>query len=582
MTAKEKELILEGIPASPGVTFGEARVIYSLEQTIEERPIGENEVDDEIARLDAAVAESVAELKKLKASASEKIGGPVAKIFDSQLLIASDLEFLKSVKDRIKKYLKSADYIYSQMIERSTAPLRASSDEYMRQMVVDIESVSNRIIRRLTGQSVQHIGPILHDTIIVGKTFTPAEIMGLYERKVKAVVTSSGGANSHMALIARSLLIPTVVAVPQVHVKVRTGDRIIVDGDQGLVTIHPRQSAWNKLRKSSTKVTALQVLKLDELPYFPPKTADKKEIEIAANIDIPGPIDEILAERRVGIGLYRTEFVYLQNGKFPPEDKQFEIYDHMAKCYYPQPVVIRTFDLGSDKYYKTVNNQKENNPALGWRGIRAAFDMPKVFKNQIKAILRASARGNVKLLLPMIADIAELRRAARIIKRCMVELRKAGQPFNKEIEVGIMIEVPSAALAADVLAQKVSFFSIGSNDLTQYTLAADRDNEQLAEIFNPLHPAVLRIIKMTIDAAKRNNIPVTVCGEMSGDNLTIPLLIGMGVDQLSMNPSRLYNACKLIPKINYPDTVKLAEKIDRLHTLKEIQAVLIQYKNSVE
>nr|MBN2278260.1 phosphoenolpyruvate--protein phosphotransferase [candidate division Zixibacteria bacterium] len=582
MAIKEKESTFKGIPAAPGVTFGEARVVYSLEQTVEERVIGRDEVDSEIARLDDAVSESVAELETLKKSATEKIGGPVAKIFESQLLIASDHEFLKSVKDRIRRHLKSAEYIYSLMVERTTSPLRASGDPYMRQMVVDIESVSNRIIRRLTGQVVQHIGQAMQGTIFIGKLFTPAEVMGLYERKVNAIVTSEGGANSHMALIARSLLIPTVVGIPDIHLKVRTGDRLIVDGDKGLVTIHPTSSTWNRLRKKSPKLTALQVLKLDELPYFPPKTADNIEIDVAANIDLPGPLDEILAERRVGVGLYRTEFIYLHNGKFPPEDRQFEIYDQVARRYYPQPVVIRTFDLGSDKYYKSVNNRKENNPALGWRGIRAAFDMPKVFKNQIKAILRASARGNVKMLLPMIADVEELDRASRIIKRCMMELSKIGQSYNRNIEIGIMIEVPSAALAADILAQKTSFFSIGSNDLTQYTLAADRDNQKLDQIFNPLHPAVLKMIRLTIEAARKHNIPVTVCGEMSGHIPTIPLLLGMGVNQLSMNPSRLYRACKIIPKIKYSDTVELANKVIGMHKLKDIEAVLYQYADSLE
>jgi len=245
-------------------------------------------------------------------------------------------------------------------------------------------------------------------------------------------------------------------------------------------------------------------------------------------------------------------------------------------------VVIRTFDLGSDKYDHPGNNTRENNPALGWRGIRAAFDMPGMFKDQIKAILRASVRGNVRLLLPMIADITELRRAFRIIKSSMLELEKKNVNFDRSIEIGIMIEVPSAAVAADILAEKVSFFSVGSNDLTQYTLAADRDNQRLAKIFNPLHPDVLRLIKITIAAGLRNNIPVALCGEMSGDTLTIPLLLGMGISQLSMNPSRLYNACKLIPKIRYPDAVNIAREVMNLKTLNEIEGLLLDYNMSLK
>ncbi|RKX32485.1 MAG: phosphoenolpyruvate--protein phosphotransferase [Candidatus Zixiibacteriota bacterium] len=582
MIARGRKTILRGLPAAPGLTLGEARVVYSLEQTIEERVITPDQVEHELMRLDMAVAESLTELESLKESASRKISGPVARIFESQFMIADDREFLKNVKAEIASQLKAAEYIYSLMVEKAVAPLRASRDQYMRQMVVDIEAVSNRILRRLTGQAARHIGQAPQESIFVGKIFSPAEVMNLYERKVRAIVTTAGGVNSHMALIARSLLIPTVVGIPQAHLKIMSGDRLIVDGDKGTVTINPSLDEWNQVRKKKARVTALQILKLDKLPDFPPRTADNIDIDVAANYDVPGPIDRILADHKVGIGLYRTEFIYLQNGRFPSEDDQYRLYNSVAKVHYPRPVTIRTFDLGSDKYHPSDSNMKENNPALGWRGIRASFDMPNVFKDQVKAILRASKRGNVKMLLPMIADITELRKAGRIIRHAMAELRKSNLPFDRNIQIGIMIEVPSAAVAADILAEKVSFFSIGSNDLTQYTLAADRDNQKLAKIFNPLHPAVLRLIRMTIEAAQKNNIPVAVCGEMSGDILSIPLLIGMGISQLSMNPSRLYNACRLIPKIKYSDAVKIAKEVSRLKTLKEIEGFLLNYNMSVE
>jgi phosphotransferase system enzyme I (PtsI) len=451
----------------------------------------------------------------------------------------------------------------------------------MRQMVVDIEAVSNRILRRLTGQTIRHIGQAPQDCIFIGKIFSPAEVMNLFERKVKAIITASGGVNSHMALIARSLLIPTVVGVPQAHLRISTGDRLIVNGDKGVVTVNPSQEEWNLLRKKRARVTTLQILKLDKLPYFPPRTADNIDIDVAANIDLPGPVDQVLAEHRVGIGLYRTEFIYLQNGRFPPEEKQYRIYNSVAERYYPRPVVIRTFDLGSDKFYSSNNHVKENNPALGWRGIRASLDMPNIFRDQVRAILRASIRGNVKILIPMIADISELRRALRAVRRAMMELKKRNVGFDDDIDVGVMIEVPSAALAADTLADKVSFFSIGSNDLTQYTLAADRDNQRLAKIYNPLHPGVLRLIKMAIDAARNHDIPVTMCGEMSGDILTVPLLMGMGIGQFSMNPSKLYDICKLIPKIKYSDTMGIAAGALRLKTLKEIESLLLEYNMSL-
>ncbi len=575
-------MIIEGIPASPGLTFGEARVVYSWEQSIEESDIEVSEIENEVSRFEQAVEDSLAEIRKWKDSAGRRIGGPVARIFESQIMIASDHEFLKSVISKIKSGRKNAEYVYSREVEKTISPLRLSKDQYMRQMAADIEGVSSRIIRRLTGQSVRHTGQAAQDYIYVGKLFTPAEVLSLYERKVKAIVTAGGGANSHMALIARSLLIPTVVGALRADLKIKTGDRLIVDGDKGQVTVRPSQQEWNDIRKKRAKVTARQILRLDDIPYFPPKTADNVEIDIAANINLPGPIDEVLAERRVGIGLYRTEFIYLQNGKFPSEDKQFDIYDSVAKRYFPRPIVIRTFDLGSDKYHKSDNNIKESNPALGWRGIRAAFDMPAVFKSQLRAILRASARRNVKILLPMIADIAELNRALRIIKRTQTELSKENIEFDKSIKIGIMIEVPSAAVTAHELARKVSFFSIGSNDLTQYTLAADRDNQKLAKIFSPLHPAVLSLIETTIEAAQNNNIPVTVCGEMASDILAIPLLISMGVKQLSMNPAKLFRACKLIQKIKYSDTINIAQRVKHMTTLKQVEAFLLEYNMALK
>jgi len=582
MKTAKKTLRLSGIPAGPGMAFGEARVVYGWEQAIEERPIGSSQVKEELARLDRAIKESLVELESLKESAQKKIGGPIAKIFESQMMIASDPEFLKNVKTEITSSLKSAEYVYSSLVEKAIAPLRISKDQYMRQMIVDIEAVSNRIIRRLTGRPARHLGQAPQDSIFVGKTFSAAEVLNLYERKVRAIVTASGAANSHMALIARSLLIPTVVGVPEVHMKIMSGDRLIVNGTDGLIIINPPVEEWDEIRKTRATATAFQTLKLDKLPYFPPKTADDVPVEVAANFDVPGPIDKVLAQHRVGIGLYRTEFLYLQDGTFPSEDKQFEIYDSVAEKFYPQTVVMRTFDLGSDKYYDSDNNMKESNPALGWRGIRASLDMPTVFKDQVRAILRASSRGNVKILLPMIADIAELTKALRLIKRAMVELKKGCIGFDRKIEVGVMIEVPSAAVSAESLAGKVSFFSIGSNDLTQYTLAADRDNRKLVKIFNPLHPAVLRLIKMSIDAARKHNIPVAVCGEMSGDVLSIPLLIGMGISQLSMNPSKLYNACKLITKIKHSEAIDIAEKVLRLETLKEVEGALLEYNLSLE
>ncbi|MFH2037303.1 MAG: phosphoenolpyruvate--protein phosphotransferase [Candidatus Zixiibacteriota bacterium] len=579
MVPNKKTKILSGTPVSPGLTFGEARVVSSLEQTIVKRPLEPSQVASEIARLNKAVEESLGELIKLKESAGKKIGGPVSKIFDSQLLMASDPEFLKSVRAEIESSLLCAEFVYHHLVEQSMEPLKRSNEPYLRQMAQDIEAVSSRILRRLTGQSVRHIVQNAQDYIFVAKLFSAADILVLYERKVKAIVISGGGANSHMSLIARSLLIPTIIGVEEAHLKIKTGDRLIIDGEKGEVKIHPSQKDWNELRKKKAKISAIHILKLNKISQIPPQTADEHPIEVAANIDIPGPIDQVLGRHNIGVGLFRTEFLYLQGGRFPSEEQQYEIYQKMVKRYSPQPLTIRTFDLGSDKYFKDDNSFKENNPALGWRGIRASFDMPIIFRDQIRAILRASAYGEIKILLPMIADITEFLRALRSIKRVMADLRKRLIRFDQKIKIGVMIEVPSAAVGSMALAEKADFFSIGSNDLTQYTLAADRDNPKLEHVFNPLHPSVIQLMSMTIEAARQKDKPVAVCGEIASDILAAPLLIGMGVSQLSMNPSKIYRICKLISKLRIQDTYDLAEKVLKLKSTKEVEHLLLDFNN---
>ncbi len=582
MTNNTETRILKGIPASPGLAFGEARVVYTGEQSIVERTIAHESVELELVRLDQAVAATVKELQKYQKKAGQKLGGPVASIFDSQLMIASDEDFLGKVKDEIERSHRSAEYVYSMLVEKSMVPLRISKDAYMRQMVYDIEAVSNRILQNLSGNREHQISPAIRDCIFVGKIFNPADLLNLYERDARAIVTAAGSPNSHMALVARSLLMPAVVGISQAHIQINSGDRVIVDGDEGIVTVNPSDEEWDKYRGKENDFRVLPITRLKKLPRFPLKTRDKKEVRVAVNITLPGPLDKTIAGRQIGVGLYRTEFLYIQHGEFPTEEAQYKIYDRVAEQYAPQNVVIRTYDLGSDKFAKGEENNRENNPALGWRGIRATLEMPKTFRDQIRAILRASRRGNVSILLPMISDLAELKRALSMIRRAKTELKKAGKKFDDKIKIGVMIEVPSAAVNAEFLADKVDFFSIGSNDLTQYTLAADRDNRKLVKVFNQLHPSVIKLIRMTIDAANMANIPVTVCGEVSGDALAIPLLIGMGVSELSMNPSKLHNAAGVIPKISMSDARKLADRIMRMKSPREIEGKLLEFNMALK
>ncbi len=573
---------IQGIPASAGVALGEARVVFTLDSMAPERPISPDEVQRECQRLDTAIEKTIAELTEIRERAGKRAGGPVVKIFDAQLMIASDAAFLKTVKEQIAARLQCAEGVYSSLVAENTRSLRKSKDSYMRQMLTDIESVSKKALAHLTGNGDRTDHPFPPNTIIVARKITPAETLNFYERGAVGVVSAEGSAHAHMALIARALYLPAVVGAERVQNKIRNGDRLIVDGGLGKVFLKPDDALWESYKSKQGGDSLESIKRLSGLDRFPPVTTDGHEVELAANIELPGPRDSELAERHVGVGLYRTEFIYLQSNHFPEENEQFEYYDSIAEQYAPQKVVMRTFDLGSDKYVEELQPLPESNPALGWRGIRTSLGSPALFKTQLRALLRASTRKNVKLMLPLLSDISEFTRARRIIKRVMVELRKEKVEFDADIEIGAMIETPSAALTADSFARNVSFFSIGTNDLLQYTMAVDRDNNRVADLYRMFHPAQLKLIQMTIDAARKRDIPVTVCGEMAGDMRAVPLLIGMGATGLSMSPAKLYEAASMISALSSNEAKALANAVLTVETLKETEQLIETFYNQLK
>ena len=572
---------IQGIPASSGVAVGEARVVFEWDTLIRQRQIDESEVPGEIARVEQAVEKTIAELTRIRDSAGKALGGPAAKIFDAQLMIAGDFEFIRAVKDDIRTRRINAEAAYSQRVDQSTASLRRSKEPYMRQMLVDIEAVSKKVLAHMAGGDETEDYPLPPNTIVVAKKLTPAETLRLHERGVAAVVTAEGSAHSHMALIARSLYLPAVVGVERIQNKVRTGMSIIVDGGKGKVIIEPDEATLESYRKQMGSDGLSSIKKLSTLKRFPPRTRDGVEIRLAANIELPGPRDKALAERGVGVGLYRTEFIYLQSNHFPEEEEQFEYYDSIAAQYAPHTVVMRTFDLGSDKYVEELQPMVESNPALGWRGIRTSLGLPGIFKTQLRALLRASHRGNVRILLPMLSDISELLRAERAIKRVMVELRREEIPLDQHVQVGVMIEVPSAALTADCFAERAAFFAVGTNDLLQYTVAVDRDNNRVADLYRMLHPAALKLVKMTIDAGKKYGRDVSICGEMAGDAIALPLLIGMGVRSLSMDPAKLHRAARQIEALDLPEAEALARDVLSVRTLKDTERLAQEFHSAL-
>ncbi len=573
---------IQGIPASPGVALGEARVVYSWDAFVAERSILPEEVPAEKLKVDLAIEKTIAELTRIRESAGKTLGSAASKIFDAQLMIAGDFEFLRKVKNGISKRLVNAESVYSSLLEESTATLRKARDPHMRQMLTDIEAVSKKALLHMTGDNLGQERRFPADTIVVAKKLTPAETLHYQELGVAGVVTSEGSAHSHMALIARAVYLPAVVAVDRAQNKIRNGVRLIVDGGLGKVFVAPDDALWESYKSRVSADAQTNIARLADLKHIPPVTTDGHTVELAANVELPGARDKILAEFGIGVGLYRTEFMYLQSNHFPDEDRQFEYYDTIAGQFAPHKVVMRTFDLGSDKYVEEFQPLQESNPALGWRGIRTSLGMPAIFKTQLRAILRASTRGNVQILLPMLTDIDEWRRAQRVIRRVMVELRNEGVEFDQSIPLGAMIEVPSAALTAECFAQQTSFLAVGTNDLAQYTLAVDRDNNRVADLYRMFHPANLKLIKLTIDAGKKFGKPVSICGEMASEPQAAPLLIGMGATSLSMAPGKLYGAAALISALSYQEMKELADKTLALATLKETEKILRQFYESAK
>lgn len=576
----DREQTIHGVSISSGIVLGTTRVVLPGDTQVAEIPIPASMVPKEVEALERAVEETLAELREVHQAAIRKIGGPVAKIFDAQLLIAGDTEFLKTVKARIDERRMNAGWVYHSMVQEAVVPLKRSPERYMRQMALDIESVASKVLARLAGdwQQSKRFSP---NTVMVGKTFSPNDILSYRERKAVGFVVSEGGADSHMALIARSLMLPVVLAEDTWR-NVTSGTRIVVDGVAGKVVINPTETTWTEYQRRRRKLGPPVISRIKKLTKIPPVTADGVPIQIGANLTLPGPADEILAQQHIQVGLYRTEFLYLAHADFPGEEIQYNYYRQIAETFGNTPVVLRTFDLGGDKLANGDDFPAEDNPALGLRGIRAMLEMRDSFRTQIRAILRASAHGNVRILLPMITELSEVERAKKLIAQEKLKLRQEKIPFNEQIQVGIMIEVPSAALTAESISRRVDFVSIGTNDLTQYTLAADRMNSHVAHLYNALHPAVLNLVYRTVKACQGNNVPVTICGELAGQRLAVPLLIGMGVDLLSMAPARIVDVCRYIKKIDSTLVRHLVGPVLASGTVQAVVDRLRDYKEALE
>ncbi len=550
-----------GIPVAPGIAHCAVMVQWEEDEEIALRKIEPHELPEEIARFESALIATRAELLEIQQRIATAIGSTDASIFDAHLLVVEDRTLIDEVLRNLDRERCNVEHVFHQVAEKYCRTLAQIDDPYLRERVVDIEDVTRRVIRHLLGRAPRN--PAAHDRqhIIVAHNLTPSDTAQLNRELVLGFATEIGSKTSHTAIMARSLEIPAIVGLHGICQQLTSGDDVLLDGYTGTLILNPSAETlaeYGRIESEKEEVTE----RLELIRETASTTLDGRHIVLSANVDLPDEIDEVTTSGAEGIGLYRTEFLYLNRVAPPDEDEQFEHYRLAAERSQPHGVIIRTLDIGGDKSTQSLHLPEEQNPFLGCRAIRFCLQNPDIFRTQLRAILRAATFGNVKIMYPMISGIEELRQANAILEESKAELAERGVPFHPYIEVGIMIEIPSAVLAADHLAREARFFSIGTNDLIQYTFAVDRVNDRIAHLYNPTHPAVLRMIKMTVDAAHSNGIWTGVCGEMAGDVLLTPLLIGLGVDELSAT-------CAVVPRVK-----KAVQSLDALQCEALVQSAL--------
>lgn len=539
----------EGIAVSPGVAIGRVLALHKDELDIREKKITESDVPNEIARFEDALTKTRAELLGIRKQISTDIGRDHSDIFNAHLLILEDRTLIEEVISRLKDELVCVEHIFSTILVRYFEAFANINDEYLKERTADIKDVGKRVLGNLLGKPKEMLDNVEDMTVVVSHDLSPSETASMQKDKVLAFATDIGGPTSHTAIMARSLEIPAVVGLEDITKNVFTGDTIIIDGNAGIVIVNPDQETISKYHTEEQKYVE-HLHALEKYKDLSAVTKDDVVINVVANIESALEIRSAKAHGAEGIGLFRTEFFYMNRSDLPTEEEQYIAYKQVAEAMNPKPVVIRTLDLGGDKFASALDIPHEMNPFMGWRAIRYCLARVDLFKNQLRAILRASAHGKLKIMYPMISTLCELRQANKIVDEVKVELREKGVPFDEDILIGAMIETPSAAITADLLAEEASFFSIGTNDLIQYSMAVDRVNERIAYLYVPTHPAILRFVKAVADAGKKTGVTVGMCGEMAGDIYLAVLIIGLGLRQLSVSPYLVPQLKKIIRMID--------------------------------
>jgi len=560
---------LKGIAASPGVAIGRAFLLDSEEMSIQKKPIRDSAIPKEIARFEEALTRTRAEILGIRDKISHEMGQEHGDIFNAHLLVIEDRALIEEVIERIKKEKFACEFILAEVLKKYVQSFLKIDDEYLRERVSDITDVGKRVIRHLVGTQRASLSDLKEKVIVIAYDLSPSDTAVMHRKNVVGFATDIGGRTSHTAIMAKSLEIPAVVGLEAVTHHIKDGDTLILDGIQGVVIIDPGPSELQKYKQEQLRFQEFSkgLKKFKDLPCV---TQDGRYVELSANIELPEETLSVLSHGADGIGLYRTEFLYMNRSDLPLEEEQYQAYKKVLKEMTPKPVIVRTFDLGGDKFLSHLEMPHEMNPFLGWRAIRFCLARPDIFKVQLRAILRASAHGKMRMMYPMISGVGELQEANRLLEEARNELKARKVAFDDKMEVGAMIEIPSAALTCDILAPHVDFFSIGTNDLIQYAIAVDRINEKIAYLYEPAHPAVLRLVKMIIETGHNKKIWVGMCGEMAGDPVLTPVLLGLGLDEISTSPVMLPEIKKIIRSMTYEESKKVAEHVLSLSTGVEV------------
>ncbi|MBU9674387.1 phosphoenolpyruvate--protein phosphotransferase [Planococcus sp. CP5-4] len=560
---------LSGIAASTGIAIAKAFRLENPELTVEQQQVGNPA--EEIARFDAAVAQAAAELEVIQQKTSQQISDKEAAIFGAHLLVLSDPELIGPIKERISADSVNAEFALQETSDMFITMFEAMDNEYMKERAADIKDVRKRLLSHLLGVKIQDPSMIDEEVIVIAEDLTPSDTVQLNAQFVKGFITDIGGRTSHSAILARTLEIPAVVGAQNAMATIRNGQMVIIDGLEGKIIVDPDAATIEQFEQEKSAYDA-QKAEWAKLKDEPTISADGQHVELAANIGTPKDLAGVLEHGAEGIGLYRTEFLYMGRDTFPTEDEQFDAYAKVLKGMDGKPTVVRTLDIGGDKELTYLDLPKELNPFLGLRAIRLCLEMPELFRTQLRALLRASVHGNLKIMFPMIATLEEFRQGKAMLAEEKAKLSDAGIPVSDSIEVGIMVEIPSTAVMADVFAKEVDFFSIGTNDLIQYTMAADRMNERVSYLYQPFNPAILRLVKMVIDAAHKEGKWAGMCGEMAGDDIAIPILLGLGLDEFSMSASSVLKARAQISHLSKQQMASHTGHILALSSSQEVEA----------